>query len=204
MKEYRSPILVFFHGDALAHTIRPLVISRALTVRGFSVSFAGRGIHASRIREEGFEVLDCVSMPQSRMDEYLARGDDAYYDTGWVEQCVDSERRLIQLIKPALIVSDMKPTTRISASLEGVDLAVVKQGYEQPGYPFAPSRGLFRRRKELAPFAGCLLRHASEIRPNHLISLMADIPELHPFPGRGPRKGWHLSLIHISEPTRPY
>ena len=34
-------------------------------------------------------------MPQSRMDEYVARGDYGYYNTEWIDRCVQAERTLI-------------------------------------------------------------------------------------------------------------
>ncbi|MBT5875397.1 MAG: hypothetical protein HOH43_18395, partial [Candidatus Latescibacteria bacterium] len=74
------PVLIFFHGQALAHTIRPLVLARALRNRGYPVVLAGRGPHVVRVRQEGFEVHDVETLPQSRMDQYVERGDYGYYD----------------------------------------------------------------------------------------------------------------------------
>ncbi len=73
-------ILVFFHGYSLAHTIRPLVLARVLQERGYPVECAGRGPHIERIAGEGFPVHDVETLPQERMDEYVARGEYGYYD----------------------------------------------------------------------------------------------------------------------------
>ena len=49
LPRHECPVLIFFHGYSLAHTIRPLVVGRALRARGYPVEFAGVGPHADRI-----------------------------------------------------------------------------------------------------------------------------------------------------------
>ncbi len=56
LPHHECPVLIFFHGYSLAHTIRPLVVGRALRARGYPVEFAGMGPHAARIAAEGFQV----------------------------------------------------------------------------------------------------------------------------------------------------
>ena len=43
LPHHECPVLIFFHGYSLAHTIRPLVVGRALRARGYPVEFAGVG-----------------------------------------------------------------------------------------------------------------------------------------------------------------
>ena len=85
LPRHECPVLIFFHGYSLAHTIRPLVVGRALRVRGYPVEFAGVGPHADWIAAEGFQVYEVETMPQSRMDEYMARGDYGYYNAEWID-----------------------------------------------------------------------------------------------------------------------
>ena len=175
----RLPVLIFLHGYSLAHTIRPLVIARALKDRGYPVVLAGRGSHIFRLRDAGFDVRDVETMPQDRMDQYVARGDYHYYDLEWIDRCVRSERTLIQMLRPALVVHDMKPTAGISARLEGIDDARLTQAYNQADYsepihlPDSFSRGS-------GPFGEYLADHAAEVKPQRRLNLFADIPEFHP------------------------
>ena len=115
---HEYPVLIFFHGYSLAHTIRPLVVGRALRSRGYPVEFAGMGPHADRIAAEGFQIYDVETMPQSRMDEYVSRSDYGYYNAEWIDRCVQAERALLRRLLPALALADLRPTLRITASLE--------------------------------------------------------------------------------------
>ena len=195
----RLPILIFFHGYALAHTIRPLVLARVLRQRGYPVTLAGRGPHAVRLRQEGFEVRDVETMPQDRMDQFVSRGDYGYYDLEWIDRCVRSERTLIQMLKPGLVIHDMKPTASLSARLEGVDDARVTQAYNQPDYsePIDLPESFSR---QIGPFEDYLADRASEARQQKSFYLVADVPELHP-PGSG--SGYHYVGPLLDKPEEP-
>ena len=200
LQRQQHPILVFFHGYSLAHTIRPLVVARALRERGYHVDLAGRGPHVDRVRQEGFVVHDVETLPQSRMDEFVARGEYAYYDLDLIDRCVNSERALLREIQPDLIVQDMKPTVSLSARLEGVDEASIMQAYAQPGYP--ASMHLPKRfGTETGPFEEYLKQHADSVKPQHTFRLMADIPEFHP-PGRKV-PGYHYIGPLLDRPDGP-
>lgn len=182
LQRERLPVLIFFHGYALAHTIRSLVAARALRNRGYPVVLAGRGPHVSRVRQEGFTVHDVETLPQERMDRFVARGNYEYYDVEWIDRCVQSERTLIQTLRPCLVIHDMKPTAALSARLEGVDDARITQAYNQPGYrspvtlpDYFPAAS--------GPFDAYLADRAAEVGPQRSFQILADIPELHP-PGR--------------------
>ena len=193
-------VLLFFHGYSLAHTIRPLVVARSLRERGYSVVLAGRGPHAVRIRREGFPVHEVETLPQDRMDQYVARGDYAYYDYEWVDRCVQSERLLIKMVGAELVIHDMKPTAAISARLEGVDEARITQAYNQPGYPevihlpdwFSTESG---------PLDQYLADHATEARPQRSFCLLADIPEFHPADQQS--GGYHYVGPLLDRPSEP-
>lgn len=191
-------ILVFFHGYSLAHTLRPLVLARALRERGYSVECAGRGPHIERIAREGFPIHDVETLPQERMDAYVAQGEYGYYDLAWIDRCVQSERDLIQAIEPALVIQDMKPTLSIAAQLEGVDEAVVTQAYNQPSYPF-PIRLMESFSTDPGPFSAYLKRKAREVKPRKKLYLLADIPEFHPSPERS-APGYHYVGPLLDDP----
>ena len=193
-------VLIFFHGYSLAHTLRPLVMARALRDQGYAVALAGQGPHTERIRKEGFAVYDVETMPQSRMDEFVSRGDYGYYDMAWVERCVRSERRVIQALRPDLVVHDMKPTVTLSARLEGVDDAGVTQGYNQPGYPH-PIAAVGRLDAEIGPLGEFLARYADEVKEQRSFYLVADIPEFHPPGKRG--TGFHYIGPLLDRPAEP-
>ena len=172
-------LLIFFHGYSLAHTIRPLVIARTLRQRGYEVVFAGRGPHATRIEAEGFTVREVETMPQQRMDEHLARGEYEYYDEEWIGRCVEAERTLVRQLQPSLLIGDLRPTLRLTAAWEGIDMASIEAAYNQPGYPhpirlpdYFPVQG--------GPFDDYLAQHLGQPQPYRHVFLLADVPEFHP------------------------
>ncbi|MBT6145089.1 MAG: hypothetical protein HOH74_06650 [Gemmatimonadetes bacterium] len=194
------PVLIFFHGHALAHTIRPLVLARALRDRGYPVILAGRGPHVVRVRQEGFDVHDVETLPQSRMDQFVERGDYGYYDVDWIDRCVSSERMVIQMVRPALIIHEMKPTAHVSARLEGIDDVRITQAYNHPAYAhqlrlpawFDPASG---------PFEAYLESHAPQTRPQKSFNFLADIPQLHDV--ERPMGGYHFIGPLLDQPAAP-
>ena len=192
-------LLVFFHGYSLAHVIRPLVIARTLRQRGYEVVFAGRGPYAERIAAEGFALYDVETMPQQRMDEHLARGVYAYYDDAWIGRCVEAEQALVRQLKPSLLIGDLRPTLRLTAALEGIDVASIDAAYNQPGYPH-PIRLPDYFPVQAGPFDDYLAQHLNQPRPYRHASLLADVPEFHPSAGPVPPSHHYVGPLIEDEP----
>lgn len=185
VREARGLVMMLFHGDSLAHTVRPMVIAEVLQRRGYRVEMAGRGRHTARVVDAGYQVHDLETMPQSRMDEYVSRGEYGYYDWEWIDRCVTAECQLVRSSRPDVLVADLRPTARVTAALEGIDLALVEAAYNSPGYPYRiemPSWfGL-----EAGPFDEYLKAHDEGVAvPLAVLRLLADVPAFHPV---GPRR----------------
>ena len=202
LPRHECPVLIFFHGYSLAHTIRPLVVGRALRTRGYPVEFAGMGPHADRIAAEGFQVYDVETMPQSRMDEYVSRSDYGYYNAEWIDRCVRSERALIRQLRPALALADLRPTLLLTAALEGVDIALIEAAYNQPDYPF-PIRLPTAFSLGTEAFDEYARDSISTFKPHHTLHLVADVPQFHP-PGEvTPSHYRYVGPLIESPPPRP-
>ena len=199
LPRHECPVLIFFHGYSLAHTVRPLVVGRALRERGYPVEFAGRGPYTARIADEGFTVYELETMPQSRMDEYLARSDYGYYDAEWIGRCVQAERALIRRLNPALALADMRPTLRLTASFEGVDIALIEAACNQPDYPF-PIRLPAAFSSGSEPFDEYARDHLATFKPHHTLCLLADVPQFHP---PGAESPCYVGPLIESPPPRP-
>ncbi len=187
-------LLVFFHGYSLAHVIRPLVIARTLRQRGYEVVFAGRGPHAERITAEGFALYDVETMPQQRMDEHLARGVYAYYDDAWIRRCVEAEQALVRQVQPSLLIGDLRPTLRITAALESIDIALIDAAYNQPGYAH-PMRLPDYFSVQAGRFDDYLAQHFAPTQPHRSAFLMADVPEFHPPAGAVPPSYYYVGPL---------
>lgn len=192
-------LLIFFHGYSLAHVIRPLVIARALRQRGYEIIFAGRGPHAQRIADEGFPLYDVETMPQQRMDEHLARGVYEYYDDEWIRRCVEAEQALVRQVQPSLLIADLRPTLRLTAALEGIDIAFIDAAYNLPNYPSA-----IRLPDYFPVQAGCfdeyLTQNFAEQQPHRSAFLMADVPQFHPSTGPVPASHHYVGPLIEDEP----
>ena len=192
-------LLVFFHGYSLAHVIRPLVVARALRQRGYEVIFAGRGPHAQRIADEGFPLYDVETMPQQRMDEHLARGVYEYYDDEWIKRCVGAEQVLVRQVQPSLLIADLRPTLRLTAALEGIDIAFIDAAYNLPTYS-----STIRLPDYFPVQAGCfdeyLTQNFAEQRPHRSAFLMADVPQFHPSAGPVPASHHYVGPLIEDEP----
>ncbi len=193
-------LLVFFHGYSLAHTIRPLVIARTLRQRGYEVVFAGRGPHSQRIAAEGFALYDVETMPQQRIDEYVSRGDYEYYDEEWIGRCVEAERTLVRQLQPSLLIGDLRPTLRLTAALEGIDIALIDAAYNQPGYPY-PIRLPAYFPVQAGRFNDYLTQHLAQPQPYRHTFLLADVPEFHPPAGAVPPAYHYVGPLIEDEPS---
>ena len=202
LPRHECPVLIFFHGYSLAHTIRPLVVGRALRVRGYPVEFTGVGPHADRIAAEGFQVYEVETMPQSRMDEYVSRSDYGYYNVDWIDRCVRSERALIRQLRPALALADLRPTLPLTAFLEGVDIALIEAAYNQPGYPF-PIRLPTAFSLGAEPFDEYARDNISTFKPHHILYLVADVPQFHPPGEQTPSHYCYVGPLIESPRPRP-
>ena len=202
LPRHEYPVLIFFHGYSLAHTIRPLVVGQALRACGYPVEFAGVGPHTDRIAAEGFQVYAVETMPQSRMDEYVALSDYGYYNAEWIDRCVQAERALIRQLRPALALADMRPTLPLTAALEGMDIALIEAAYNQPGYPF-PIRLPTAFSLGTEPFDEYARNHLSTFKPHHTLYLVADVPQFHPLGEDTPSYYYYVGPLIESPPPRP-
>lgn len=193
-------LLVFFHGYSLAHTIRPLVIARVLRQRGYEVVFAGRGPHTARITDEGFPLYDVETMPQQRMDEHLARGVYDYYDDEWIRRCIEAEQALVRQVQPSLLIADLRPTLRLTAALEGIDIALIDAAYNLPAYS-SPIRLPDYFPMQAGRFDEYLAEHFAQTRPHRSAFLLADVPQFHPSAGPVPASHHYVGPLIEDEPV---
>ena len=192
-------LLVFFHGYSLAHVIRPLVVARALRQRGYEVLFAGRGPHAQRIADEGFPLYDVETMRQQRMDEHLARGVYEYYDDEWIRRCVEAEQALVRQVQPSLLVADFRPTLRLTAALEGIDIAFIDAAYNLPAYS-SPIRLPDYFPMQAGRFDEYLTQNFAEQQPHRSAFLLADVPQFHPSAGPVPPSHHYVGPLIEDDP----
>ncbi len=124
-------------------------------------------------------------MPQQRMDEYVARGEYEYYDDEWIRRCVEAERALVRQVQPSLLIADLRPTLRLTAALEGIDIAFIDAAYNLPTYS-SPIRLPDYFPRQAGRFDEYLAEHFAQQRPHRSAFLLADVPPFHPSAGPVP------------------
>ena len=131
----RVSILIFFHGFDSVSVHRALVMGTTLRHRGYTVEFAGTGPFADQGRQEGFLLHD-LATPIQDLGAILDFGEnEAAYDSA-IHQSVEVERALISRLKPNLVLVDSRPSLRLTAALEGVDVVWIKSAYTMPEYSY--------------------------------------------------------------------
>ena len=128
-------VLIFFHGFDSASVHRALVVGTTLRRRGYTVEFAGTGSFADQFRQENFTLHDLATPIQDLRAVLDFDLDEADYYS-FIDQSVGAERALISRLKPDLAIVDSRPTLRLAAALEGVDVVWIKSAYNMPEYSY--------------------------------------------------------------------
>jgi UDP:flavonoid glycosyltransferase YjiC (YdhE family) len=115
--------LLFADGNFLAHVSRLLEIARVLRgAHGMAVAFAGEGRYLSLVRDDGFEVHPCFTVPKERTLALARRG--TIVDPWWwhrvVSRSIGSDIELIERLRPEVVVGDMHWSLRAASLKCGV------------------------------------------------------------------------------------
>ena len=126
-------ILIFFHGFDSVSVHRALVVGKTLRGQGYRVNFAGTGPFADLVRHAEFPLHD-LATPIQDLGVVLDFGtNETDYDSS-IHQSVKAERALINRLKPDLAIVDSRPTLRLAAALEGIDVFWIMSAYNTPEY----------------------------------------------------------------------
>ena len=131
----RVSILIFFHGFDSVSVHRALVVGTTLRRRGYSVDFAGTGPFTDRVRQADFP-LHNLATPIQDLGAMLSFGaNEVDYDSS-IHQSVEAERALVGRLKPDLAIVNSRPTLRLTAALEGIDVVWITSAYNTPRYSY--------------------------------------------------------------------
>lgn len=128
-----ASILIFFCGFDRVSASRALVVGTTLRRRGYTVDFAGTGSFADPVRQAGFTLHD-LDTPIRDLGAVLDFGTNEVDYDSLIQQSVQAERALLGRLKPDFAIVDSRPTLRLAAALEGVDIVLIKSAYNMPEY----------------------------------------------------------------------
>lgn len=146
MENKRTKILFIAEGATLAHVARPLKLARGLNRDRFEVHFARPEAFAWLTREDEFAIHSLYSQCSQEFARRLDSG-RPLYDFSTLVRYVGEDSRLIDFVKPQVIVGDFRMSLSVSARLARVPYATICDAYWSPEaelHPMLPVLGAIR------------------------------------------------------------
>jgi UDP:flavonoid glycosyltransferase YjiC (YdhE family) len=124
---------VLFVAEAvtLAHVARPIVLARALVSTGCEAVMACDAPYMRFVEKEPWERLPLSCIGSEQFLRALARG-SPIYDVQTLRNYVADDLKLIERVKPDLIVGDFRLSLSVSARLAGVPYTAISNAYWSP------------------------------------------------------------------------
>ena len=126
-------ILFFAEAVTLAHVARPIALARALAASDYEPFIACDSRYRRFLEHEPWPHLPLHSISSERFLRSLAKG-SPLYDAATLRSYVSEDLKLIQSVKPDLIVGDFRLSLSVSARLAGVPYAAISNAYWSPYY----------------------------------------------------------------------
>jgi UDP:flavonoid glycosyltransferase YjiC (YdhE family) len=107
--------LFFPYTNQLGSTVPSITLANLLRDKGHDVMYASGGKYTHIIREKGFPVYPINEISYHQYRRHVDNNNVDFYECALVEHFVDMEMELIQQLKPDVIVTNNRPTIKISA-----------------------------------------------------------------------------------------
>jgi UDP:flavonoid glycosyltransferase YjiC (YdhE family) len=202
----RRALLVSW-GNGSGHITRVVDLADRARAEGWDVTIVTRShpLHLDLIGRYGYPVI--------RFPDELVPVDPwtCWADSGFLEDSIDWDRRLITSIEPDLVIHDNRVATMIAAAESGTNYASVCQQTHLPGFEY-PGLGTETIWTEPIPAVSARLRKSTlppleaDIRELYLRGriLLPSIPEIDPIPDRlATRDVVHIGPLRARGAARP-
>lgn len=127
----RVPILFFAEAVTTAQVVRLLVLARALDPDRYDVHFASAAFDEAVFAGTTFRRWPVTSLFPSVVDRAVSRG-SRIYDEKTLARYLAEDRRLLDAVKPRLVVGDLRWSLSVAAPLGGVPQASLINAYWSP------------------------------------------------------------------------
>ena len=124
-------ILCFSEAVTLAHVARPIVLARSWQRFGFESVFACDVRYNYFMKGETWQSFPLNSVSSQKFMRNLALGKPVY-DVTTLRSYVAEDIKLIEYVKPDLIVGDFRLSLSVSARLVGIPYAAITNAYWSP------------------------------------------------------------------------
>jgi UDP:flavonoid glycosyltransferase YjiC (YdhE family) len=124
-------ILFIAEAVTLAHVGRPLALAASLNRQRYDLDFACAGGYEFCYRDSGLRHWPIASISGARFLQALASGKPVY-DEATLLSYVEDDRRLLDRVRPDLVVGDFRLSLSVSARLARIPYATLTNAYWSP------------------------------------------------------------------------
>jgi UDP:flavonoid glycosyltransferase YjiC (YdhE family) len=129
----RTKVLFFAEAVTLAHVARPLALAGTLDPGRYEVTLACDTRAQWALKGFSGRVLPIASIPSEQFLRALAVG-RAVYDEATLTRYVAEDTRLLEEVRPDVVVGDFRLSLSVSARLAGIRYLAISNAYWSPYY----------------------------------------------------------------------
>lgn len=120
-----AKFLFFPYANQLGTTIPSITLANLLRNHGHQVIYASNGKYTHILKEKGFEVHPINEISYLQYRRHVDENNVDFYQTSLIHHFIDKELDLIREINPDVIVSNNRPTIKISSQLADKKLITI-------------------------------------------------------------------------------
>lgn len=120
-----AKFLFFPYSNQLGTTIPSVTLANLLRDKGHEVIYASNGKYTHVLKDKGFEVHPINEISYTQYRRHVDNNNVDFYDEGLIHHLVDKDLELIEKVKPDVIVSNNRPSIKISAQIANKKLVTI-------------------------------------------------------------------------------
>lgn len=120
-----AKFLFFPYSNQLGTTIPSVTLANMLREKGHEVIYASNGKYTHVLKDKGFEVHPINEISYTQYRRHVDNNNVDFYDEGLIHHLVDKDLELIEKINPDVIVSNNRPSIKISSQIANKKLVTI-------------------------------------------------------------------------------
>lgn len=114
-----ASFLFFPYSNQLGSTIPSITLAKMLQAKGHQVTYASNGKFTQVLIDKGFDVLPINEVSYLQYRRHVDENNVDFYSESLIHHFVDTELDLIRKVNPDVIVSNNRPTIKLSSQIAG-------------------------------------------------------------------------------------
>lgn len=120
-----ATFLFFPYANQLGSTVPSITLALLLKENGHKVVYASKGKYTQVLVEKGFEVVPINEISYLQYRKHVDENNVDFYSESLITHLVEKELEIIEEIKPDIIVTNNRPTIKISSQLANIKLVTI-------------------------------------------------------------------------------